>query len=216
MDPQGGVDLSGDRTDWFNVSYDVLARRYVNWIDTRNGNEANILQIAPNTWGSPRSKLTALLLAGHPDKEGKARAALDPDGLTRIFTWIDLNVPYYRTYEMEDEHREGGRRVYPAGLAKTLADVWSKRCAECHKGKPAAPEFVRITSPELNPFLAAPLAKSAGGRGACKGEVFRSKEDPDYQAILRTFDPVQEALKARPRMDMDGAVPDAHVKRSTL
>ena len=45
-----GIDLSGDKTDFFNVSYDVLAREkqgrrgteYVNWIPTYNGQEWNI------------------------------------------------------------------------------------------------------------------------------------------------------------------------------
>ncbi len=216
MDPQGGVDLAADRTDWFNVSYEVLTRRYVNWIDTRNGNEANILQIAPNQWGSPRSRLTEVLLGGHPDKDGKPRVALDSDALERIFAWIDLNVPYYATYEMGDASREGGRRVYPAALGQTLADVSARRCAACHAGGVKAPGYVRVQNVELNPFLAAPLAKAAGGRGACKGDVFRSRDDPDYQAILKTFDPVKAALGARPRMDMDGAVPDAHVDRSRI
>ena len=50
-----GIDLSGDRTDYFNVSYDVLARRnqgragspFVSWIPTYNGHEANIFKIRP-------------------------------------------------------------------------------------------------------------------------------------------------------------------------
>ena len=216
LDPQGGIDLSGDRTDWFNVSYDVLSRGWVNWIDTRNGNEANILQIAPNQWGSPKSKLTEVLLKGHPDKAGKARVSLEPEALVRLFTWIDLNVPYYGTYDMGDEKREGGRRVYPAALDKTLADVSSRRCATCHAGGMKTPGYVRIEHVELNPILAAPLAKSAGGRGACKGEVFKSRDDPDYQAILKAFEGASASVKARPRMDMDGAVPDAQVNRSRI
>jgi len=216
QDPQGGVDLSGDRTDWFNVSYDVLTRRWVNWIDTRNGNEANILQIGPNRWGSPVSRLTPMLLKGHPDKEGKRRVDLDADALGRVLLWIDLNVPYYGTYEMGDEKREGGRRVYPADLARTLTDVWQRRCASCHAGGRPVPEFVRVTRPEHNPFLVAPLAREAGGRGACRGQVFASPDDPDYRAVLRTFDAAAESLKARPRMDMDGAEADARVTRSTL
>ena len=216
LDPQGGVDLAGDRTDWFNVSYDVLTRRYVNWIDTRNGNEANILQIAPLTWGSPKSKLTDLLLSGHPDKEGKKRVTVDADGLARIFMWIDLNVPYYGTYDMDDEHRPGGRQVHPNDLPKVMADVWKRRCADCHKGRGPSTDFVRITNIEHNPFLAAPLAKSAGGRGACKGEVFTSADDPDYRAILKTFESSTTALKNRPRIDMEGARPEAQVNRSRI
>ncbi|MBE3068652.1 MAG: hypothetical protein IMZ66_00290, partial [Planctomycetes bacterium] len=216
LDPQGGVDLSADKTDWFNVSYDVLTRRYVNWIDTRNGQEANILQVTPLAWGSPKSKLTEILLSGHPDKDGKARVGLDAEGLTRILTWIDLNVPYYGTYEMGDGRREGGRRVVPADLDKTLADVSARRCASCHKNGMPMLGYVRITNPEANPFLTAPLAKAAGGREACKAEVFRSREDPDYQAILKAFDAATASLKEKPRMDMDGAAADSGPDRTTM
>ena len=34
---------------------------------------------------------------------------------------------------------------------------------------------------------------------------FFSREDPDCQAILRTFDPVRALLEVRPRLDMPGA-----------
>jgi hypothetical protein len=44
----------------------------------------------------------------------------------------------------------------------------------------------------------------AGGTEACKTVVFASKEDPDYQAILKTFEPLREILVERPRMDMIG------------
>jgi hypothetical protein len=67
----------------------------------------------------------------------------------------------------------------------------------------------------LNSFLLAPLAKDAGGSGACGKAVFASTADPDYQAILRLFDPVLAELRARPRTDMAGAKP-ADVDRSCL
>ena len=85
VDPPRGTDLSGGKTDFFNVSYDVLAREnqgprgspYVNWIPTYNGQEWNILEITPKAWGSPQSKLAELVLAGHPDEQGKRRVEMD-------------------------------------------------------------------------------------------------------------------------------------------
>ncbi len=216
LEPNGGVDLSADKTEWFNVSYDTLTGRYVNWIDTRNGREANILQITPNTWGSPKSRLAEIILSGHPDKDGKPCVALTGDERTRILTWIDLNVPYYGTYDMADERRLGGRRLYPKGLDKALQDVHKRRCASCHKGVAGKERWVRVTKPERNAFLVAPLAKAAGGHGACKGEVFASTGDPDYRMLLRAFEPIAELIKDHPRMDMDGAVPDDRVNRSKI
>ena len=63
--PPQRVDLSGDATDFFNVSYEWLARGrkrsgeaewdspYVSWIPTYNGMEQNILEVTPKAWGSP-------------------------------------------------------------------------------------------------------------------------------------------------------------------
>ena len=65
---------------------------------------------------------------------------------------------------------------------------------------------VRIEHPHLNDFPLAPLAKSAGGTEACGQAVFANPHDPDYQAVLQTFDPIRHLLQTRPRMDMPGAV----------
>ncbi len=210
--PAGKVDLSGDKTDFFNVSYETLARGhkrsgeaewdspFTSWIPTFNGMEANILQVTPLAWGSPRSLLADLILSGHPDKAGKPMVNMDDASRRRIFTWIDLNVPYY--------DNPGCRRIYPDDLDKTLAEVAARRCVECHKsGRITRPIWTRITRPELNNFLIAPLSVSAGGSGACGKPVFADTRDPDYQAILRTFDPIRKMLRDRPRMDMPGAKP---------
>jgi hypothetical protein len=42
--------------------------------------------------------------------------------------------------------------------------------------------------------------------------VFADTNDPDYQAILKTFEPVTAMLKERPRDDMPGSKP-ANVSR---
>jgi len=68
---------------------------------------------------------------------------------------------------------------------------------------------LRIENPHLNTFLLAPLRKAAGGTGRCGNPVFASKDDPDYQAVLKTFLPIHEIMKQTPRMDMPGAQPAA-------
>ena len=75
--------------------------------------------------------------------------------------------------------------------------------------------WTRITEPELNPFLLAPLAKAAGGSGQCGKPVFADKNDPDYRAILETFKLVQAMLKKTPRMDMPGGRPAPNVCRDS-
>ncbi len=219
----GGLDLSGDKTDFFNVSYDVLARDrqgregspYISWIPSYNGHEANILKVAPKTWGSPVSKLAELVRTGHPDADGKPRINVPVEGRRRIFAWIDLNVPYYGTSKSNHYNRPGCRQLLPPALDKTLADVAARRCASCHKpdarGRGGIPRtfYTRITNPQANNFLLAPLAKAAGGTERCGQVVFASTDDADYQAILKTFEPIAKILRKAPRMDMPGADADA-------
>ena len=61
-----------------------------------------------------------------------------------------------------------------------------------------------MTNPQKNSFLLAPLAAKAGGTGKCGKPIFLSTDDPDYVKILRTFDPIHQLLKKRPRADMPG------------
>ncbi len=105
--------------------------------------------------------------------------------------------------------------MYPKNLDAILADVGKRRCAECHRdGAFPRREWTRITNPELNPFLLAPLARTAGGSQRCGKPVFADTGDPDYQAILATFTPVLDLLAKTPRMDMPGAKPSCDVNRS--
>ncbi|MHC4477771.1 MAG: HzsA-related protein [Planctomycetota bacterium] len=230
-----GVDLSGDKTDFFNVSYETLARQgtvavnadaggvkvgsgreganpYTSWIATYNGAEHNILKVTPKTWGSPASSLADIVLCGHPGENGKPKVKLDEASRRRILAWIDLNVPYYGTSTSNYYDRRGCRQMVPSEFGEVLQDVAQRRCAGCHdaddKGKVRIPRefYLRITNPQLNGFLVAPLAKSAGGTETC-GPVFKSTDDPDYQAILKTFEQLDEMLELTPRMDMVKGLP---------
>jgi hypothetical protein len=165
--------------------------------------ESDILEIAPRRWGSPASRLADLLLTGHADAGGRPRAALDEAERRRIFAWIDLNVPYYGTSESRHPDLPGCRRMTPESLDTVLRDVAARRCAPCHEGGGIPREFfTRITNPENNPFLLAPLARAAGGTEACGRAVFTTRDDPDYRAILGTFEPVAALLAREPREDM--------------
>lgn len=221
-DAPGKVDLTGGKTDFFNVSYEVLAREkqggrgspYVSWIPTYNGQEWNILEIRPKAWGSPQSRLAEIVLSGHPDEDGKPRISLDGASRRRVLAWIDLNVPYYGSSETAYPEAEGCRRIYPPELDAVLADVGRRRCTGCHEGgKIPRRDWVRITEPEFNDFLLAPLARAFGGTERCGQPVFASKEDPDYQKVRATFEPVLRMLADRPRIDMPGGKPAPDVCR---
>lgn len=208
----GGVDLSGDFTDFFNVSYETLAREkfdktwggrgYTSSISTYNGSEKNILEVTPKAWGSPASRLAELVASGHPGEDGKPRVRMTAAERRRIYAWIDLNVPYYGTSTSRHPDLPGCRRIYPEKLDAVLEEVAARRCAGCHESGVPRRIYTRVTNVEANPFLAAPLARSAGGVEKCGKAVFPSKDDPDYQAILKTFEPVSALIRSNPREDM--------------
>jgi hypothetical protein len=193
-EPGGGLDLSGDHTDFFNVSYEHLARQgrpgmnpYTKWIPTFNGLEANLLEVRPKHWGSPASRLADIILSGHPDRDGAKRVELSPAARRRVFTWIDLDVPYYGTSESNHYDLPGCRQLVPPQLETVLREVAARRCNSCHQthdGIPRKP-YLRITNAHHNDFLMAPLAVEAGGSGRCAATVFPSQNDPDYQRRQR-------------------------------
>jgi hypothetical protein len=234
----GEVDLSGDRTDFFNVSYDVLCRTntlaesnwirhntpsgpefddmrgmspYTEWIWTINGAGHNILDITPRRWGSPASKLAEIIRSGHPDKDGKPRVDVADADRRQVYLWLDLNVPYYGTSSSNHKTRLGSRRMLPDQLEPVLQEIATRRCADCHDEGVPRKFYTRMLKPENNSFMLAPLAKEAGGTGLCQEVVFQSKDDPDYQKLLEVFQPIQELLQYRPRADM----PDFDLRSSS-
>jgi hypothetical protein len=223
------VDLTGDMTDFFNVSYDILCRTgtqaerdwinhgspsgpeydhvrgmspYTEWIWTINGAGHNVLEIEPRRWGSPASLVAEIIRTGHPDAEGKSRVDVPDADRRRVYLWLDLNVPYYGTSSSNHKARLGSRRMMPLALESTLKEVAAKRCASCHDTGIPQKFYTRVEKPEHNSFLLAPLATEAGGTQRCGQAVFLSKEDPDYQRILNTFAPIHKLLEKRPRADM--------------
>ena len=227
----GNVDLTGDMTDYFNVSYDILCRTgtqaewnwiqhgspsgpehddvrgmspYTEWIWTINGAGHNVLEIAPRRWGSPASKLAEIIRTGHPDKDGKALVDVPDQDRRRVYLWLDLNVPYYGTSSSNHKARLGSRRMLPADLDSVLGEVASRRCAGCHQEGIPRKFYTRVINPQNNNFLLAPLSKQAGGTQLCGEPVFLSKDDPDYGKILKTFEPIHKLLEERPRADMEG------------
>jgi hypothetical protein len=219
----GGLELTGDKTDFFNVSYEYLVRKgtgserhggggqskYTKWIQTYNGQEANILRIEPGEWGAKASLLGKIIYEGHPDKDGKIRIKMNAEEKHSIYAWMDLNCPYYRSSNSAYLNNRGCRQILPAALRNEFADVSKRRCASCHKNMNdyfRTPDkdgfFLRLDRPEHNAFMAAPLAKSAGGTEKCGKAIFADTSDPDYQKLLKTFEQPTQQLQDLPRMDM--------------
>lgn len=224
--PAGGLELTGDKTDFFNISYENLARRgtpsedftiggaggafrysrYTSWIPTYNGQESNILEITPGRWGAKASLLAETIRNGHKDKEGKNRIDLTDVEKRGVYAWMDLNCPYYSSSDSTYRGNRGCRQILPSGLTDTFREISGRRCASCHKEQNVFryPKCfaVRLDNPQWNSFLRAPLAKSAGGTEACGRIIFPDTNDPDYQKLLHLFDPLKPDLEENPRQDM--------------
>lgn len=165
---------------------------------------------------------------------------MDDASRRKIYAWINLNIPYYVSSETSHPDILGCRRIYPPTLDAVLNEVSQRRCAECHSqgnverrnwthrtqnqfqypqedGDGIVPRrtWVRITESELNPFLLAPLSKSAGGTERCGKAVFTDTNDPDYRKIIDTFAPLADSLAIHPRIDMPNGKPAADVCRLT-
>jgi len=209
--PKGGIDLSPDYTAIFNVAYETLcSKNLVSY--------ANIYQVStlvtrpPKYYGSHASKVIQALQTTHKD-----RVKMPREDLERLATWIDCNAPYYGTYIYDRPGTTGGRDIFAKGKP-VLDDVFKRRCASCHAGKPDAIAYRMRLPAEQTRALVAPLAKAAGGDALCRGKaktdelsgqpstslgpgpvaVFADKNDPDFQKLLGVY----ADIAANPRVDM--------------
>lgn len=225
--PEAGLELTGDKTDFFNVSYENLVRKgtpaenfmiggtpeefenkYTSWIPTYNGQEANILLIEPGIWGAKASLLAQMIESGHKNEKGENRVELSKEEKLKVYMWLDLNVPYYKGSNSNYQANRGCRQQIPPGFTEAFQGMAARRCVSCHSQTDNLNVFsypgqfaLRIDNPELNPIFKAPLAKEAGGTGKC-GAVFRDENDMDYKTLIGTFYELSDQLRENPRLDM--------------
>ncbi len=128
---------------------------------------------------------------------------LPEDGsVSGAWATVYMQDVYNGTSSSNHKAHLGSRRMMPLTLDSTLKNVASRRCASCHENDIPQEFYTRVEKPEHNSFLLAPLANKAGGTQRCGKPVFLSTDDPDYQRILKTFEPIHALLKERPRADM--------------
>ena len=235
---EGGVELTGDRTPMYTVSYwAMIVHGLIS--DGRNytGDQP------PRSIGSSASRLLALGDGSHHD------AKFSPRERDMVRLWIESGAVYPGTY---------------AGLGTGVETVEfptatiERRCGECHvradvtpyaglsKGSlfqfghreppqamvpglrdfnlvirlaylkygdaPPHQSLCNLTRPEKSLLLQAPLAKAAGGLGPC-GAVFADKDDADYREILAAIVDASARLDQHKRFDMPGFRPSPYYIR---
>jgi len=227
---RGGVVLAGDHGPMFSHSYYTLTYRK-EFVDGRNDPKSNL---APRSIGTSASPLMKKLSGAHYDAQLSAREIKMigywiESGAPYPGTYAALgNGMIGGYYENKQVNTDWD---WPA--TKAAAEAIERRCLGCHTGDTIIPRNLsderevsfwrphpddprlrlsrhlvfNLTRPEKSLILLAPLAREAGGYGACGGTVFASKEDPDYQKILAMCQAGQTHLAEIKRFDMPGFAP---------
>jgi mono/diheme cytochrome c family protein len=205
LKPAGGVDLFGGLTSsdqevagyGHNRAYETILEKGLVSISAVRAQDAEITP--PLAYGSHKSKLiTCLTDAAH---QGKVK--LTAADRLRLVMWIDANAPYHDRFVNKRAENPAYDLAGDQALLKNLAAVHERRCAACHKGEAVTRlDWVDLRDPARSLFLAAPLAREAGGAGKCSPGVYRDASDADYRAV-RAF--VAEAVRKaweQPRRDV--------------
>ena len=159
--PDGGYDLSGDKTRFFNMAYDNLLGRSRSYRQHKMDTGEMLPEEAakgkplvhfywllrtptavnqPLWTGSHASRLLDYLDTEHCGRK------IPPEDRERIYTWIDANVPYYGTYATSRRPCGGKRDLCAdpqtgepeAWFAQGFLPVYARRCANCHGDFPGA------------------------------------------------------------------------------
>jgi len=195
--PKAHLNLAGDRTTVYNMSYmELTDRMLVHFAPGTGSTHAQPTndcdEQAPLSRGSLLSKLTKHIQdPGYCKREGKE---IPFEEQLAVFLWIDSNVPFY------SHCRQRSPTLLEERARGEMAAVHKRRCAGCHGNdnpdtksglnrhhtnvhvgqyRPGQWGVARsgmrvrhlnLSHPEHSAALQAPLANSAGGWGLCKGE----------------------------------------------
>ena len=192
--PDGGCDLSGDKTRYFNMAYDNLLGRSRSYrqhnMDTGEmlpEERAKGLPLVHFFWllrtptavnqplwaGCFASRLPEYFESDHSEQN------IPLEARQRIYLWIDANVPYYGTYAHSRPKSPGRRDLctdaqtgqWLPWFAQEFLGVYDRRCASCHGKYEGTTDWegrfawINFSHPQNSPALTAHLAKDAGGRG---------------------------------------------------
>lgn len=228
--PSGRVVLTGDYNEWFTQSYYALFA-YDQISDMHGRYNTEFRNHKPYGFGTGASKLMDKLDIRHYDVK------LTNQEHDTVRLWIEASAYFAGTYALYN-HEANAVAGALANNAKVeigapLDQIVYNRCLWCHdspasmgrrvrKGRVNAPKhcwnLYNLSHPEKSMMLLAPLAEDAGGYGWCKDRygqsvVFKDKQDPHYQAILRAVRAAKARQEEAGRYDMPGHRPNEHYVR---
>ena len=205
--PAGGIELTGSfvnpdairrkaerKMGGFSIAYESLIES-PGMVKLANRNSQSPVS-KPDDYFARAGRLAPMLLAGHPDKEGKPRVALDRESFQRIAGWLDLNAQFYGDYS----HNRVESRWPDGGGEKALRAAIEKRFGAELAKQPFA-TLVNVAEPGESRILKAPLPAAAGGWGQIATNGFRGADDPGFQEMRRL---VEAAITPLPFHDIAG------------
>jgi mono/diheme cytochrome c family protein len=203
LKPAAGLDFSGGLTVRnvvpafsANTAYDTIRLRE---LVSRSNIHEDARITAPLAFGSHQSKLIHAIREGACSKH----VNLSDQEWLRLVTWIDANAPYHDRFINKRTGEEPYDLPADQELGKQLAAVHSRRCSACHEpGGVSRLDWINIRQPERSLFLAAPLAAAPSATRKCSGGVYKDRNDPDYQAVLRLVEQAAAKALKNPRRDI--------------
>lgn len=135
----------------------------VNWV----GAQSTPPMLAPYEAGAARSRLLALLAAGHYDVK------LSPQDMDRLACWIDLQVPFCGDYQEANTWNDEERQKYAHFLDKRrrMEDTERRNIAEWSRAQtvgltaPSGDEEKKKQDGGTSPALQSPVALAASREG---------------------------------------------------
>jgi len=185
------LNLAPDRTLVFNASYiDLWSRGYVNAI---GAGPAAIQQA--RTWGSTNSKLLKTLTNDHSKIKEHQDVRLTSNELEKIITWLDLNAPYYPTFQSAHPKGIGGRSPLSGKELAQLTQLTQATFVTHHGNNQRAQ--ISFERPTLS---------------LCLRKL--DKKSTSYREALALIQEGQKRLMQTPRGDMPGFQPcEQDIKR---
>ena len=145
---------------------------------SNGGPDSETVNSRPGDYFAHASKLAPMLLAGHPDSDGKKRVELDRVSLYRIVQWLDTNCIRYGDFSPRSKVE--WRRLSGNG-EKALRAFVEERFGSEIAAQPIQ-ALVNVAQVDESRILMAPLPLSSGGWGQIE-KGYKSKNDPDYRKM---------------------------------
>ena len=172
--------LAPDKTNGFNTSYNELWRK--KFITCVGGGPAAIQPAL--SWGAHKSKLIQVLEKGHHNVK------LSKEEMDRLITWVDINGPYYPSYDTAYRTNLSGRSPLTKEELKTLSKLTKVNMTNTNNYRRNPGPMCSFDRPELSLCL-----------------LKLKKGSKEYNQALAIIQKGKENLAKKPRADMPGFVP---------